>query len=121
MIFALEEAFPVARHIEGDRTGLGEHRLGQPGRQAALTGQDHAYRCGDEEHDHHRHSGIGLHTPADVIYGPATDDATDRAGTLAAARSACPERFTTSGNPLKILHVPHAAWTNPPPTAEPAA
>jgi len=70
-------------------------------------------------HEHH-HSGIGLHTPADVHYGlsAATDQVRQQA--LATARAANPERFTTSGAP-KILTLPAAAWINPPipdPTAD---
>jgi len=47
--------------------------------------------------------------------------ATDRAATLANARAATPERFTSS-TPPKILQLPDAAWINPPLLpAEPAA
>lgn len=71
-------------------------------------------------HDHH-HSGIGLHTPADVHYGltAATDQIRHQA--LTAAWAATPERFTTHTTP-KILTLPAAAWINPPtpdPTATP--
>ena len=61
----------------------------------------------------HRHTGIGLHTPADVHYGLAAAKHADRAAILAAARADTPERFTTS-TPPKILHVPATAWINPP-------
>lgn len=63
-------------------------------------------------HDHH-HTGIGLHTPADVHYGlaAAADHHRDRA--LAAARTSNPERFSTTTTP-KILNLPAAAWINPP-------
>lgn len=63
-------------------------------------------------HEHH-HSGIGLHTPADVHYGlsAATDQVRHHA--LATARAATPERFTTTAIP-KILTLPAAAWINPP-------
>lgn len=47
----------------------------------------------------HRHSGIGLHTPAEVHYGPAQQTTTTRARVLAAARAAHPERFATSATP----------------------
>jgi len=67
----------------------------------------------------HRHTGIGLHSPADVHYGLATAKATDRLATLAVARAANPERFTTS-TPPKILHLPDSAWINPPLPAQPA-
>jgi transposase InsO family protein len=63
-------------------------------------------------HEHH-HTGIGLHTAADVHYG--LTDAVDqrRHAALAAARAANPERFTSTTTP-KILNLPKAAWINPP-------
>jgi transposase InsO family protein len=63
-------------------------------------------------HDHH-HTGIGLHTPADVHYDLAAATDQRRHHALAAARIANPERFTTTTNP-KILNLPDAAWINPP-------
>lgn len=63
-------------------------------------------------HEHH-HIGIGLHTPADVHYGHAQAVAAKRSQTLAAARAAHPERFSTSHDP-KILELPEAAWINQP-------
>src|SRR5664280_376348 len=45
---------------------------------------------------HHRHLGIGLHTPGDVHYGHAADAQRRRAQTLAAARDQHPTRFTTT-------------------------
>ena len=41
----------------------------------------------------HRHSGIGLHTPASVHYGTATEIRAERAKTLDAAYAANPTRF----------------------------
>jgi len=75
----------------------------------------HAYN-----HEHH-HTGIGLHTPADVHYGHAATIAADRSRALAAARAAHPERFATTSDP-QILALPEKAWINPPadPAAEPA-
>ena len=61
----------------------------------------------------HRHTGIGLHTAADVHYGLAAAKATERAAILAAARERNPERFSTSNDP-KILSIPDAAWINKP-------
>ena len=63
-------------------------------------------------HEHH-HTGIGLHTAADVHYGLAAAKATERVHTLAAARDNHPERFSTATTP-KILTLPEAAWINPP-------
>ncbi len=61
----------------------------------------------------HQHSGIGLHTPADVHFGLADSVAAKRSQTLAAARARYPERFGTSRDP-KILAMPEAAWINNP-------
>jgi transposase InsO family protein len=63
-------------------------------------------------HQHH-HTGIGLHTPADVHYGHARTVAAQRSAALAKARAAHPERFTTDTDP-KILALPADAWINPP-------
>jgi len=61
----------------------------------------------------HRHTGIGLHTPADVHYGHAAAVNAEREKTLAAARSRHPQRFATQHSP-KILNLPSAAWINQP-------
>ena len=61
----------------------------------------------------HRHTGIGLHTPADVHFGLATDKAADRRTVLTQARARHPHRFGTVGAP-KILDLPHTAWINRP-------
>ena len=61
----------------------------------------------------HRHTGIGLHTPADVHYGLDTDKAADRRAVLAAARAANPQRFGTTHAP-KIINLPDTVWINPP-------
>ena len=63
-------------------------------------------------HDHH-HTGIGLHTPADVHDDLAAATDQRRHHALATARIATPERFTTATNP-KILNLPAAGWINPP-------
>jgi transposase InsO family protein len=67
---------------------------------------------------HHRHTGIGMHTPADVHYGHADAIDRDRDATLEAARRAHPERFTTRQTRPKILDRDPAAWINQPPTDE---
>lgn len=46
----------------------------------------------------HRHTGIGLHTPADVHYGLATKKATDRREVLTRARARTP---TASAPPVR--------------------
>jgi transposase InsO family protein len=61
----------------------------------------------------HRHTGIGLHTPADVHYGLAEATTDRRVQALAVARAANPSRFSSDADP-KILALPVAAWINPP-------
>jgi putative transposase len=60
----------------------------------------------------HRHSGIGLLTPAVVHYGRADEITARRAGVLAMAFAARPERFVL-GLPQPPAQ-PLAAWINPP-------
>jgi len=62
--------------------------------------------------DRHRHSGIGFHTPADVHYGRAHVIRERRAGVLAAAYAAHPERFVKKVPEPPLL--PRAAWINQP-------
>jgi putative transposase len=69
---------------------------------------------------HHRHLGVGLHTPTDVHYGHAADVQQRREQTLAAARQQHPTRFTTATTP-KVLTIPEAAWINQPPAQTTAA
>jgi putative transposase len=60
----------------------------------------------------HRHSGIGLHTPASVHYGTATEVRAQRAVTLGAAYAANPARFRhRRPTPPKL---PVVAWINKP-------
>lgn len=61
----------------------------------------------------HRHTGIGLNTPADVHYGLAAGKALLRSATLAAAHARNPERFSTTADP-KILTLPGTTWINKP-------
>jgi putative transposase len=61
----------------------------------------------------HRHTGIGLHTPADVHFGLATDKAADRRTVLTDARARHPHRFATTRAP-KILDLPDTVWINQP-------
>ena len=64
----------------------------------------------------HRHSGIGLMTPATVHYRRAEVVHEQRARVLAAAHAANPERFVRGlPQPPKL---PTAAWINPPTTRE---
>ncbi|MEV5544149.1 DDE-type integrase/transposase/recombinase [Saccharopolyspora shandongensis] len=59
----------------------------------------------------HRHSGIGLHTPASVHFGTAEQISAQRQTTLDRAHAAHPERFTRRPNPPAL---PQAAWINQP-------
>lgn len=64
---------------------------------------------------HHRHTGIGMHTPADLHYGLADAIDRDRDATLETARAAHPERFGTRATTRpKILDRDPAAWINQP-------
>jgi putative transposase len=60
----------------------------------------------------HRHSGIGLLTPADVHYGRAGQITIARAQVLDAAYAAHPERFV--GKPPQPPRLPEAVWINKP-------
>ena len=60
----------------------------------------------------HRHSGIGLHTPASVHHGTAGEVRAQRQVTLDAAYAANPERFTRHRPEAPKL--PAAAWINQP-------
>lgn len=62
----------------------------------------------------HRHSGIGLHTPADVHHGRHHHIRASRQDTLAAARAAHPERFGAPRPLPKILDLPDQVWINHP-------
>jgi len=59
----------------------------------------------------HRHRALGLHTPASVHYGTATEIRAQRAVTLDAAYAANPSRFTCRPAPPKL---PTVAWINEP-------
>jgi putative transposase len=65
----------------------------------------------------HRHSGIGLHTPADVHYGRASAVREARAQVLTAAHSAHPERFVRKHPEPPAL--PGQVWINKPEDKEP--
>ncbi|MDZ7677706.1 MAG: IS3 family transposase [Acidimicrobiales bacterium] len=60
----------------------------------------------------HRHAGIGLHTPASVHYGTATEIRAARAATLTAAYNTNPARFRH--RPPTPPKLPEAAWINDP-------
>jgi putative transposase len=72
----------------------------------------------DYYNHHHRHSGIGLMTPATVHHGHAEQLHADRARVLAAAYARTPERFVRRAPTPPP--VPTAAWINKPNTDEAA-
>lgn len=80
-----------------------------------FTGIDHARAFCDwffHHYNHqHRHSGIGLHTPADVHHGRANQVRAARQVVLDAAYTAHPERFR---QPPSAPRIPEATWINPP-------
>lgn len=62
----------------------------------------------------HRHTGIGLHTPADVHFGLAAAKAVDRHAVLAEARARHPHRFGGITTAPKLLDLPDTVWINQP-------
>ncbi len=67
----------------------------------------------DYYNNDHRHSGVGLMTPADVHYGRAEQLTTARRQILLEAQRAHPERFVRGTPQPPVL--PPQAWINPPP------
>lgn len=65
---------------------------------------------------HHRHSGIGYHTPASVHFGTAVTVRAERVLVLDAAYAAHPERFV-NGAPVPPP-LPGPAWINKPKEVE---
>jgi len=66
--------------------------------------------------NHHRHSGIGLMTPATVHHGHAKATHAARSHVLDAAYQATPERFVH--RPPRPPALPTAAWINKPNSEE---
>jgi putative transposase len=66
--------------------------------------------------DQHRHTGLGLHTPADIHYGTAEAIRDKRAGILNAAYTAHPERFVRK--PPQPPKLPSDSWINKPTDTE---
>jgi putative transposase len=73
---------------------------------------DHCNRFITWYNDDHRHSGIGLHTPADVHYGRAEDLRKRRGVVLLNAYAEHPERFVRKVPTPPTL--PTVAWINEP-------
>jgi transposase InsO family protein len=84
-----------------------------PERFASLEGAKvFCYKFFHYYNHEHRHSGIGLHTPASVHDGTVHAIRARRAETLTAAYEANPDRFRRKPTPPKL---PKAAWINQPP------
>jgi putative transposase len=66
--------------------------------------------------DEHRHTGLGLHVPADVHYGTANAVRDKRAGVLTTAFAAHPERFVRK--PPQPPALPTGSAINPPTNSE---
>jgi putative transposase len=75
-------------------------------------GQAHCARFFPWYNDDHRHSGIGLHTPADVHYGRAEAIREQRGVVLLDAYAQHPERFVRKIPTPPVL--PAVAWINQP-------
>jgi putative transposase len=75
-------------------------------------GQAHCARFFRWYNDDHRHSGIGLHTPADVHYGRAEAIREQRGVVLLDAYAKHPERFVRKIPTPPVL--PEVAWINQP-------
>jgi len=66
--------------------------------------------------DEHRHTGLGLHVPADVHYGTADVVRDKRAGVLSTAFTAHPEQFVRK--PPEPPALPTGSAINPPTDSE---
>jgi putative transposase len=92
----------------------------RPGFPARFDSIEHAKAFCREFFDyynhHHRHSALGLMTPAAVHHGHAEQLRADRARVLAAAYAVRPERFVA--RPPAPPPLPTAAWINKPDNEE---
>lgn len=90
-----------------------KYRPDFPGRFGSI--EDARRHCQDFfgwYNDEHRHTGLGLHTPADVHYGLAEAIRDKRAGVLNTAYAAHPERFVRK--PPEPPKLPDTSWINRP-------
>jgi putative transposase len=96
-----------------------KYRPDFPGRFATIeAARAHCVRFFGWYNDEHRHTGIALHTAADVHYGLAEIVRHKRAGVLDTAYATHPERFVR--NPPRPPELPTTSWINQPPTQETA-
>lgn len=78
--------------------------------------RQHCQRFFGWYNDEHRHSGLGLHTPADVHYGIAEQIRDKRTNVLTAAFKSHPERFVRK--PPTPPPLPTTTWINKPDNTE---
>jgi putative transposase len=97
-----------------------KYRPGFPGRFDSIeAARLHCRTFFTWYNDQHRHAGLGLHTPADVHYGTAGAVRDKRAGVLASAYAAHPERFVRKlPQPPRL---PAGSWINKPDDTQEAA
>lgn len=96
-----------------------KYRPDFPGRFASIeAARQHCQIFFPWYNDEHRHSGLGLHTPADVHHGTAARIREQRGIVLTAAYHAHPERFVRKLPEPPAL--PTGAWINPPQPRESA-
>jgi putative transposase len=97
-----------------------KYRPDFPGRFASIqAARLHCQSFFPWYNDEHRHTGLGLHTPADVHYRTAEAVRDKRAAVLDEAYTAHPERFVRKHpDPPKL---PTGSWINPPDQPEEAS
>ena len=97
-----------------------KYRPGFPARFASIeAARAHCQAFFPWYNAQHRHSGLGLHTAADVHHGTAAAVRARRAHVLAAAYHQHPERFVSK--PPAPPRLPAISWINPPEEKEAAA
>jgi putative transposase len=90
-----------------------KYRPGFPGRFDSIqAARLHCRTFFTWYNDEHRHTGLGLHTPADVHYGTAGAVRDKRAAVLTGAYAAHPERFVRK--PPEPPKLPAHSWINKP-------
>jgi putative transposase len=90
-----------------------KYRPGFPGRFASIeAARAHCQAFFPWYNQEHRHSGLGLHTAADIHHGQAAAVRASRAGVLTAAYLKHPERFVRK--PPVPPALPVISWINPP-------
>jgi putative transposase len=97
------------------RTKTLKYRPDFPGRFASIeAARQHGQIFFPWYNDEHRHTALGLHTPADVHYGTAEAIRDKRSTVLTDAYTTHPERFVRKHPEPPRL--PTGSWINPPPT-----